>query len=48
MTRPKPANGPEGLKQYDPKAFALMDDFYGGRIDITKANRDFGDVLWTS
>jgi hypothetical protein len=36
MTGPKPANGREGLQQYDPEAFALMDDFYSGRIDIGK------------
>ena len=34
MTAPKPANGPQGLKEYDPDAFGLMDDFYSGRIDI--------------
>ena len=34
MTGPKPPNGPEGLKAYDPEAFALFDDFYGGRIEI--------------
>ena len=34
MTGPKPVPGREGLKEYDPEAFALMDDFYGGRIDI--------------
>jgi hypothetical protein len=32
MTGPKPENGPEGLKKYDPEAFALMDDFYRGRL----------------
>ena len=32
----KPENGREGLKKYDPEAFALMDDFYSGRIDIDK------------
>jgi len=37
MTGPKPADGPEGLKQYDPEAFALFDDFYRGRIPIGKA-----------
>jgi hypothetical protein len=37
MTGPKPENGREGLKKYDPEAFALMDDFYSGRIAITKA-----------
>jgi hypothetical protein len=31
MTGPKPENGPEGLKKYDPEAFKLMDDFYTGR-----------------
>jgi alpha-glucosidase len=36
MTGPKPENGREGLKKYDPEAFALMDDFYSGRIDIGK------------
>jgi alpha-glucosidase len=36
MTGPKPANGPEGLKQYDPDAFALLDEFYSGRMKITK------------
>lgn len=34
MTGPKPANGREGLRQYDPDAFALFDDFYSGRINI--------------
>jgi hypothetical protein len=37
MTGPKPENGPEGLKKYDPEAYALFDDFYGGRIDVGKA-----------
>ena len=37
MTGPKPENGPEGLKKYDPDAFAFMDDFYSGRIDIGKS-----------
>ncbi|HWG57609.1 MAG TPA: hypothetical protein VN661_01030 [Candidatus Acidoferrales bacterium] len=36
MTGPKPENGPEGLKKYDPDAYKLMDDFYSGRIEITK------------
>ena len=30
------ANGPEGLRKYDPDAFALVDDFYSGRIAVTK------------
>ena len=34
MTGPKPANGPEGLKKYDPEAYTLLDDFYSGRIEI--------------
>ena len=34
MTGSKPTNGREGLRKYDPEAFALMDDFYCGRIDI--------------
>jgi hypothetical protein len=36
MTGPKPENGPDGLKKYDPEAFALFDDFYSGRIPIAK------------
>ena len=39
MTGPKPPNGPEGLKAYDPEAFALFDDFYGGRIEIGGVTR---------
>jgi alpha-glucosidase len=38
MTGPKPANGREGLKEYDPEAFALMDDFYSGRIDVERVS----------
>lgn len=34
MTGKKPANGPEGLKAYDPDAYKLMDDLYSGRIAI--------------
>lgn len=34
MTGPKPEDGPEGLKKYDPEAYALFDDFYRGRITI--------------
>jgi hypothetical protein len=36
MTGPKPSPGPEGLNAYDPEAFALLDDFYKGRIQIIK------------
>jgi hypothetical protein len=34
MTGPKPENGTEGLKKYDPDAFKLFDAFYQGRIPI--------------
>jgi hypothetical protein len=37
MSGPKPGNGPEGLKNYDPEAFTLFDDFYSGRIEVGKA-----------
>ncbi|HEX4644684.1 MAG TPA: hypothetical protein VH598_03675 [Verrucomicrobiae bacterium] len=51
MTGPKPENGPEGLKKYDPEAFALFDDFYSGRMEIAKmtpANRrEFGELVET-
>jgi hypothetical protein len=36
MTGSKPANGPDGLKQYDPDVYALLDDFYSGRITIVE------------
>jgi alpha-glucosidase len=36
MTGPKPEDGPEGLKKYDPDAFALIDDFYSGRINVPR------------
>ena len=32
----KPADGRDGLRAYDPEAFALMDDFYRGRIDVPR------------
>jgi len=34
MTGAKPDNGPEGLKQYDTEAFALLDEFYRGQMPI--------------
>jgi len=34
MTGVKPENGPEGLRKYDPDAFALFDEFYSGRMRI--------------
>ena len=47
MTGPKPENGTEGLRKYDPEAYQFLDDFYGGRIEITKveprARRAAGD-----
>lgn len=52
MTGPKPENGPEGLKKYDPEAFALLDEFYSGRMEIAKmtaANRrQFGELVETN
>ena len=36
MTGTKPDNGPEGLKKYDPESFALLDDFYSGRMKISR------------
>lgn len=39
MTGPKPAPGPEGLKTYDPEAFALLDEFYSGRMEVGKVER---------
>lgn len=32
MVEPKPKPGPEGLKAYDPEAYALFDEFYQGRM----------------
>jgi hypothetical protein len=37
MTGSKPANGREGLKEYDSESFTLLDDFYSGRIEIKRA-----------
>ncbi len=34
MTGLKPENGPAGLKQYDADAFALLDEFYTGRMPM--------------
>jgi hypothetical protein len=33
MKGAKPANGRDGLKAYDPEAYALLDDFYSGRME---------------
>jgi hypothetical protein len=38
MTGAKPGNGPEGLKEYDPEAFALFDEFYKGHL-LTPENQ---------
>lgn len=34
MTGAKPDNGAAGLKKYDPDAFALLDEFYSGRMVV--------------
>jgi hypothetical protein len=34
MSGPRPDNGPDGLRRYDPAAYKLFDDFYCGRIDV--------------
>jgi hypothetical protein len=37
MKGPKPALGRQGLKDYDPEAFTLLDDFYSGRMEPPSA-----------
>jgi alpha-L-arabinofuranosidase len=39
MTGEKPANGPAGLKAYDPETFALVDEFFSGRMKVSRATR---------
>lgn len=34
MTGPKPEDGPEGLKNYDPEAYQLFDNFYQGKMPV--------------
>jgi alpha-glucosidase len=34
MKGPKPQNGPEGLKAYDPEAYTLFEEFYRGRAGM--------------
>src|SRR5262249_15135865 len=34
MEGPKPENGAEGLRKYDPEAYSLLDDLYSGRIPV--------------
>ena len=36
ITGAKPANGREGLKAYDPDAFALLDRIYTGRVPVKR------------
>jgi len=36
MSGPKPANGPEGLKAYDPDAYRLLDSIYSGRVPVAR------------
>jgi tRNA A-37 threonylcarbamoyl transferase component Bud32 len=33
---PKPAPGRDGLRRYDPEAFALLDDIYTGKLPVTR------------
>ncbi len=37
MIGEKPDVGPEGLRKYDPESFALLDDFYQGKISIPES-----------
>jgi len=39
MTGTKPAIGPDGLKAYDPDAFALFDELFSGRMEISRTAR---------
>jgi hypothetical protein len=41
---PRPKDGPEGLKAYDPDAYKLFDDFYSGRIEIGKVDPPRGSA----
>ena len=44
MQGAKPANGAEGLREYDPEAFALFDEFYTGKIDVPRIERRTGGM----
>ena len=33
MRGTKPADGRDGLRAYDPEAYALLDDFYNGKLE---------------
>ena len=48
MQGAKPANGRDGLKAYDPEAFALLDDFYSGRMEPTAAGAATSETNTTS
>jgi hypothetical protein len=37
---PKPQEGREWLRQYDPQAFAMMDDIYAGRMKVQRTKWD--------
>jgi hypothetical protein len=37
MKGAKPSTGREGLKNYDPEAFTLLEDFYSGRLESTRS-----------
>jgi len=39
MTGVRPENGRDGLKNYDPEAFELLDEFYSGRMQIPKMEK---------
>jgi alpha-L-arabinofuranosidase len=39
VTGPKPANGRNGLKAYDPDAYALFDEFFSGRMKVSLTTR---------
>jgi hypothetical protein len=36
MSGDKPADGPDGLRAYDPEGYQLLDNFYSGRIPIAR------------
>jgi alpha-glucosidase len=46
MIGPKPKDGAEGLKEYDPGAFGLLDDFYHGRFKVGGVDPST-DYWWT-
>jgi len=43
MKGAKPENGPAGLKAYDPAAYALFDEFFGGRMKVSRITRAESD-----